>query len=71
MPVVKQAVKHRTHGGKIAEQFAPVLDRPVRRQEGAATFLSAHDDLKHVFGGWMRQLSHSKIVEDEERDSSD
>ena len=27
--VMQQPVKHRTHGGDIAEQFAPILDRAV------------------------------------------
>src|SRR5664279_6662946 len=34
MPVMQQTVKHGAHGGRIAQQFAPVFQRPVRGQHG-------------------------------------
>jgi len=46
VPVVEQAVQHGAHGGGIAEQFAPVLDRAVGGQQRAGPFVAAHDDLQ-------------------------
>jgi hypothetical protein len=29
MPVIQQAIEHSCHGCGVAEQFGPVLDRPI------------------------------------------
>src|SRR5215472_5618316 len=69
MTVVQQPVQHGADGGNIAEQLAPVLHRPVRREQGAGAFIAAHNDLEQILGGGLRQLSHSEVVDDEQGDS--
>src|SRR5262249_37517935 len=69
--VVEQAIQHGTHGGDIAQQFAPVLDRAVGSQQRAETFVAAHDNLQQILGGGVRELAHAEVVEDEQRYSRD
>jgi len=67
--VVQQAIEHSADGGRVTEQFAPVLDRPIRGQHGAGAFVAAHDDLQQLFGGGEWQLAHAQIVDYDHRHS--
>jgi hypothetical protein len=64
--VVQKPVEHRGNGGGVSEELPPVLDRSIRRKQGAGPLVSAHDQLKQVLtsAGW--KLSHAKVIDDEE-----
>src|SRR6185369_5434244 len=69
--VVKQAIEHRTDGGDIAEQFAPIFDRAIGSQERADAFVPAHDNLQQILSGGVRQLAHAEVIDYEQWYSSD
>ena len=64
---MQDAVEHGGDGGSVAEEFAPVVERPVGGEQGAAALVAAHDDLEQVFGGGRWQLAHADVVDDEQR----
>ena len=66
MAVVKQTIEHGADGGNIAEQFAPVFDRPIGSQQSADTLVASHDNLQQILGGGVRQLAHPEIVDDQQ-----
>ena len=51
MSVMEKSVEHGGDGRGVAQEFAPIFDRSVRRQQGAGAFVAAHDDFQQVFGG--------------------
>jgi hypothetical protein len=55
MAVMKQAIEHGAHCGHIAKQLAPVLDRAIGGQQGAAALIAAHDDLQQILGGGVHE----------------
>jgi hypothetical protein len=61
--VVEQPVQHGAHGGGIAQQLAPVLDRAVRSQQHTGPLVAAHDDLQEILGRGLRQLAHAELVD--------
>src|ERR1700746_1172657 len=65
--VMKKSVEHRGDRGGIAQKFSPVLNRAVRREQGAGAFVPSHHDLEQVFGSSCREFLHSQIVNDQER----
>jgi hypothetical protein len=48
--VVEEPVEERTHGGDIAEELAPVLDRAIGREERADAFVPALDEFEEILG---------------------
>src|SRR5262249_18522535 len=46
MGVVEQPVDHGGHGSIVAEQLAPVFDRPIRGQDRRRFLVTAHDDFE-------------------------
>ena len=60
---MEQTVEHRTDGGNVGEQLAPVLDRTVGSQQRAASFVAAHDDLQQILGGSLRELAHAEVID--------
>jgi len=46
MRVVEEPVEQRGHGGGVAEELAPVLDRTIGRDQRRHGFVAAHDDLE-------------------------
>jgi hypothetical protein len=67
VPVVQQAIEHGAHGGDIAQQLAPAIDRPIRCQQSAESLVTTHDDLQQILWGRMREFTHPKIVDDQQR----
>src|ERR1022692_3316034 len=65
VPVMQQAVQHGRHGGHIAQQFAPVLNRTIRSEQRARPLVAPHDDFQQILGRRQRQLAHAEIVDDE------
>jgi hypothetical protein len=65
---MQQAVEHRADRGGVAQQFAPILDRTIGRQQRAGALVAAHDDLQQIFGRGERQFAHPEIVDDQQRD---
>jgi hypothetical protein len=65
--VVKQSIKHRTHCRNITEEFSPVFNGTIRRQQRAGAFVASHDDLQQILGCRHRQLAHTEVVDDEQR----
>lgn len=68
---MQQAVEERGHRGGVAEQFAPVIDGSVRRQDRRRAFVAAHDELQQILASGVRQFPHAEIIDDEERDRPD
>jgi hypothetical protein len=71
MTVMEETIEYGSHGGDIAEQFAPVLDGTVRGQQGAGAFVTTHDDFQQVFGCCEREFAHTKVIDDQQRDGSE
>ena len=68
---MQQPIEERGHGGRVAEELAPVFDGAVRRDEGRGALVAAHHDLQEVLGRGVREPLHAEIVEDQERDGGD
>ncbi len=54
---MEQAVEHRGDGGGVAEELAPILDGPVRRDERRGPFVAPHDDLQEILASAMEPLA--------------
>src|SRR5947207_13913438 len=67
--VVEEAIEERADGGDIAEELAPVLDRPVRAEQGADPLVPALDELEEILGRGGRELPHPQVIDDEKGDS--
>src|SRR2546427_7183810 len=67
--MVEEAIEERADGGDIAEELAPVLDRPVRAEQGADPLVAALDELEEVLGRGGRELPHAQVIDDEKGDS--
>src|SRR5689334_10782737 len=46
--VVLASIQHRGAGSINAEQFPPVIDRPIRGDQRAGSLIAAHDDFEQV-----------------------
>ena len=66
--MMEQAVQYRGDRGRVPEQLAPILDRPIGRQERRGPLVPPHDDFQEVLGRRMWQLPHPEIVDNEQRD---
>src|SRR2546426_6889917 len=66
--VVEEAIEERADGGDIAEELAPVLDRPVRAEQCAYPLVPALDELEEILGRGGRELPHAQVIDDEEGD---
>src|SRR2546422_7912675 len=67
--VVEEAIEERADGGDIAEELAPVLDRPVRAEQRADPLVPALDELEEILGRGGRELPHPQVIDDEKGDS--
>ena len=67
VPVMQQAVQHRSDRGCIPQQLSPILDRTIGSQQGTGTLISSHDDLQQFFSGSEGQLAHSQVIDDQQR----
>ena len=66
--VMEESVEQRGDGGVIPEEFSPVIDGPVRGEDGGGPFVAAHDELQEIFGGGVRELAHAEVIDDEQGD---
>ena len=64
---MEQPIEQRRDGRGVAEQLAPVVDGPIRRQQRGRAFVAAHDQLQEIFGGRVRQFAHAQVVDDQQR----
>ncbi len=65
--MVEQAIEERGHGGGVAKQLAPVIDRAVRREQRGGPLVAPHDQFEEILGRGVRQLSHAEVIDDEQR----
>ena len=63
---MEEAIQQRRDGGGVAEELAPVLDRPVRGEHRGGPLVAAHDQLEQVLGRGVGQLAHAEVVDDEQ-----
>ena len=61
--MVQQPVQHGRDRGAVSQQFAPVIDGPVRGDERAGSLVPTHDDFQQLLGRGERQLPHAEIVD--------
>jgi hypothetical protein len=47
--------------------LAPVVDGPVRGEEGARALVAAHDELEQILGSAGWELAHAEVIDDEQR----
>ena len=64
--VVQEAVENRRGAGNVADQLAPILQRPVRRHQRRTRLVTPHHHFEEVFAGTLRQLFHPHVVDDEQ-----
>jgi hypothetical protein len=65
MRVMQQAIEERGDGGRVSEEFAPIIHRTVRRQQRRCAFIAAHDQLEEIFGRRVRELAHAEVIDDQ------
>jgi hypothetical protein len=46
MAVMEETIEHGGNGGAVAEQFAPVVNRSVRREQSAGALVAPHYDFQ-------------------------
>jgi hypothetical protein len=64
---MQQAIEERRDRGGVAQQLAPVVDRPIGRQQCGRALVPPHDDLQQIFGRGVWQLAHPEVVDDQQR----
>ena len=69
--MMQQPVEERRHRGGVAEQFAPVFDGAIRREDRRRALVAAHHEFQQILAGGVGQFAHPEIIDDEERDGSD
>ena len=67
MCVMQQAIEECGHRGGVPEELAPIIHRPIRRQQRRRPFVTAHDQLEEIFGGRVRELTHAEVIDDQQR----
>ena len=66
MTVVQETIEHGGNGRGVPEQSPPVIDGPVRGDEGAGAFVASHDEFEEIFGCRVRQFAHAEIIDDQQ-----
>ena len=64
--VVEQAIEQRRDDDRIAEQFGPVLERPIRRDDGGRLFIAAHQDFGEFVAGVGGEFAQEEVINEEE-----
>ena len=64
--MVQEAVEDGCRRGNIADQFAPLFQRPIRRHHGRLQLIPPHDHLEKVFAGTFRQRLDAHIVDNQQ-----
>src|SRR5258708_16821686 len=59
--VMQQAIQHGGDSGAVAQQFSPVVYGAVGGQQGAPSFVAAHDDLQQFPASGQPQLAPSQV----------
>ena len=67
----QKAIENRRGRRDIAEEEAPILRRPIRRDERGRGFVATHEDLEEILGRTRAKLLHSEIFENEEVDAGE
>lgn len=57
-----EAVEQPRDDDDIAEQLRPVLERPVRRDDGRGSFVAAHQHIGEFVAGVGRQPAQEQVV---------
>lgn len=65
--VMQQPIEERAGRRRVAQELAPLVDRPVRGEDRAAALVAAHDDLEQVLRGGLGQLPQAQVIDDEQR----
>ena len=47
--VMEQPVEQRGHGRRVAEQFAPVVDGAIGREDRRGALVAPHDEFEQIF----------------------
>jgi hypothetical protein len=63
--MMQQPIEHCADCCDIAEQLAPVLNRTIGSQQGAETFVAAHNDFQQVLGGGVWEFAHAEVIDDQ------
>ena len=66
--MVQESVQQGCDRRSVPQELPPVLDWAVGRQHGARPLVAPHDQFEQIFSGGVRQLAHSQVVDDKQRD---
>jgi putative ABC transport system permease protein len=66
MRVMHQPIEQRCDDDDIAEEFRPVLDRPIRGDDRRALFVAAHEHIGELVAGARREFAEEQIIDHEE-----
>ena len=64
--VMEEAVQDGAGGGHVAEELAPVFQRPVAGHDGGAVFVAAHHHFQQIFAGLFGQCFEPHVVDDDQ-----
>src|SRR6185437_13389071 len=67
--VREETIENRRRGGHVAEEDAPILRRPIRRDECRRGFVASHEDFEEVLRRIRGELRHAEVFQDEEIDT--
>ena len=64
--VMEETIQHCRHGGRVAQQLAPVFDGTIRGQKSARAFVAPHHDLEQFLCRRWGKFAHAQIVDNEQ-----
>ena len=62
---LQETIEYSCRCWDVADEFAPILQRPIGGHDRRAGFVPTQDDLEEVLARTLGQLLHAHIVDDE------
>ncbi len=66
---MEESVEERSDSRRVAEQFPPVINGPIRGDDGGRSLMSPHDEFEQFFRGVGGEFSHGEVIDDEQWNS--
>jgi len=63
---MEKTIENRCRGRHVADQLAPIFQRPIAGHDRALGLVPPHDDLEQRFSAPLRQVFHAHVVHDQQ-----